>query len=749
MLTNGDTEENRTEHAVVAAPTRRSGLLSNVRISNKIIVGFALVTAISALIGLAGLFFIERIDGAMSRITDSAGPMVKMSDELIANVWESTKVAEEIIADEEPADITELMTEFEVLALGFDSTYASLLAVVDDESLIDEMQTTKEAHDRFLELSRKMFLAHTLELDEEAKAKKLLDEFDALGLELSTALAQVAQQNETEMAKAEEEGGHLAASGGSAVDINRILVGLFEQDYPVVEAALKLQRLVSEIKDTAGEYMAEESSENLDAVKSDFDDLYQDVLPHTAVLLELAEDEEDRVNARALETLFEKWVTFANAEEMLFDTHRDMLVAEREADELTERLEVEADAVADALSTVVALADAWLVTADELSAASVVQARLAILSFLVIALLVSVGMIAIQILSVVRPMTRMTDVMKALSEGDCSVEVPGLNQKDEIGDMAAAVQVFKVNAIENQRLAELENERDALEAREARAKKIEELINSFEVTSGEVLHSIGAAATELRASAQTLSTTAEQASSQSSAVASGSEEAAVNVQTVAVATEQLSNSIVEINQQIDHSSKIAKAAAQEAETTTSTMRNLGIASQKIGDVVSLITDIAEQTNLLALNATIEAARAGEAGKGFAVVASEVKSLANQTAKATEEIDAQVSGIQTISEEAAGAIDAIAGTIGKMNEIATAISAAMEEQRAATEEISRNVTEASNGTAEVSANIAGVSQGAAETGRAAGEVLSAADELSEHSNLMNRSVDDFLDGIRTA
>ena len=226
----------------------------------------------------------------------------------------------------------------------------------------------------------------------------------------------------------------------------------------------------------------------------------------------------------------------------------------------------------------------------------------------------------------------------------------------------------------------------------------------------------------MHSSAEAMTSTAEEASRQSTAVAAASEQASTNVQTVAAASEELSASIVEISRQVAQSASIAGRAVDEAAATNKSVQGLAEAAQKIGDVVKLINDIAGQTNLLALNATIEAARAGEAGKGFAVVASEVKSLANQTAKATEDIASQVDAIQSATNTPSRRSRASAKTIGEINEIATTIASAVEEQGAATKEISRNVQQAAPGTNDVSSNIAGVTQAAGETGQSAGQVL---------------------------
>ncbi len=265
----------------------------------------------------------------------------------------------------------------------------------------------------------------------------------------------------------------------------------------------------------------------------------------------------------------------------------------------------------------------------------------------------------------------------------------------------------------------------------------------------EVVDAVAASSTELRGTAESMSTTADMTNRQSASVAAAAEEASQNVQTVASAAEELSSSINEISGQVSQSASIAGKAVEEAQRTNQTVQSLADAAQKIGAVVNLISDIASQTNLLALNATIEAARAGEAGKGFAVVASEVKSLATQTATATEEIGTQIASMQSVTHEAVSAIQGIMETIEKINEIAGSIAAAVEEQGAATQEIARNVQEASKGTADVSQNIVGVTTAAQETGRASEDLLGASAELAKQGETLKSEIETFMKNIGAA
>jgi methyl-accepting chemotaxis protein len=345
------------------------------------------------------------------------------------------------------------------------------------------------------------------------------------------------------------------------------------------------------------------------------------------------------------------------------------------------------------------------------------------------------------------PIRKMTDAMSKLAAHDLSTQIEGVGRKDEVGHMASAVQVFKDSMIESDRL---KAEQEAAHAKQQeRTRKLDDLTRNFESSVGGVVQAVSSQATQMESSAQSMSATAEETTKQASAVAAASEQSSANVQTVASATEELSSSISEISRQVSHSSQIAASAVSEAGKANEMVQGLVSASQKIGEIVALINDIADQTNLLALNATIEAARAGEAGKGFAVVAAEVKNLATQTSKATEDISAQITGVQGATQDAVRAIGSISKTIGEIDQIATAIAAAVEEQGAATQEIARNVEEAAKGTQEVSSNIGGVTEAANGTGAAANQVLTAAQALTGQSTHLRDLVQDFLSGVKAA
>ncbi len=383
----------------------------------------------------------------------------------------------------------------------------------------------------------------------------------------------------------------------------------------------------------------------------------------------------------------------------------------------------------------------------ELSRRSYATARVFIAGGIGLVVLLSVGTALVLTRHISRPIAAMTGAMRRLAGHDLSVAVPGVGRGDEIGAMAAAVQVFKDSMTEADRLSAEQAAEHA--ARQGRSVRLEALVSEFERQMGSSIGTLASASSQMEGTASSMTGSAAQTDAQAVAVARAAVESSAGVQTVAAAAEELSSSIAEINRQVTSSANLTGRAVGSVRRTDDTVRALSESAARIGKVVELITSIASQTNLLALNATIEAARAGDAGKGFAVVASEVKSLAQQTARATDEIAAQIAQVQQASSGAVEAIHEIGGLIEEVGAITNSIAAAMEQQGAATSEIARNVQQTAVNTQLVTSNISGVSRAANDTGAAATEVLTAAGDLSRQAGTLSVEVNSFISKVRVA
>lgn len=371
---------------------------------------------------------------------------------------------------------------------------------------------------------------------------------------------------------------------------------------------------------------------------------------------------------------------------------------------------------------------------------------------IIISSLIALAVIAVLAIwfsfSLTRPINRMVMAMRKLADRDYATDVPSLDRGDEIGDMAKTVQVFKENG---QRVQQMEIEQEELK-REAELEKktsMNMLANDFDSRTSGIIQALASAATEMQATANQMTSSSSNTAQASALVAAAATEADSNVQTVASASEELSASSAEIAKQISSVAQKSTRASHEAETTSHEVSELNSLADSIGEVVGAIKGIAEQTNLLALNATIEAARAGEAGKGFAVVADEVKKLAMETAQKTEQIDERVGKIQHAIRSSVEAVQRIISDVRQIDEATTTVASAVEEQYAATAEIGRNVAEASTGTQQVAQTIISVQRNAEETGQAAGTVLEAAGELARISTDLQMQVKEFLDEIRNS
>ncbi|MBV7317431.1 methyl-accepting chemotaxis protein [Shewanella sp. NIFS-20-20] len=648
-------------------------------IRSKLISAIITLLALLSLIAAVGLYYVFDLEKNLRHLSEDITPTIENTDDMIASLWEQGKVANEIMASEDIDEIRQLYLTIEPLNQTFNNSYQELTHLLDEQELIAAQQAF-DANTRLQGQINDMFLAHKQELDEKLKAKSLLQSFDDLGAVLIGALDEFAIENEEEMAKAENKGDTLAKSPqATAQDVNAILGELFERDYPVVEAALKMQRYVMEMQDTAGEYLAEEDPALLAAIRENFDELSRLVVENINILDELAESEEDSQDAKDLRTNFVLWQQLALTDGQLFDSYRIQLQAEAKADAFTDALEASITQADALLENLASTADSLADSADDEAATAVNTAVVTVALVWLLALVTGVVITYTLIKVIINPIDLLVTRLNGIAKGDGD-----LTQRidDSGGDELAALGkgfnefVAKIQQLVKQISSESVNLDHAIDSMSNISRKVSERVGFQSQEVSQVvsyIEQVHHAADSIFDNAQHCSHASHDATQDSEAVRSTVQQAIVSVEGLAV--------------NIDESSRVIDELSAEVNNIVS--------------VLDVIRSIAEQTNLLALNAAIEAARAGEQGRGFAVVADEVRTLASRTQNSTNEIQSMIEslkkgaseavvsmvrskegGDQTVklANQAGSALDRISDAIAGLNQMNAQIATAAENQR---------------------------------------------------------------------
>jgi len=754
----------------VSAPVRKSWSFRGLRA--RLIISFMSLAALLAVCGAINLRSLSAIRTNVATFSGVASPMLSQSMELNDSARKMHISLLEALTQNQQINYESYDNSLNVLGASSREKLNRLRALADGADLRLDFGNAATTLARFIDTAKQALAAHQSEQAALATERERFDSFDNARAKLDEKLAAIARRYEDQMTEAEDTAKIKVQIGDATVKwLGDLFNSTLNETYPGLQNAYKVMRDVVRLQEMARSFASETDESKGLAIEQSAQRTFKLA---TATLRRLAgrlRTAEGIANVNVMTQGIAALEASLLGADGAFAARRKTLQAAAAISALKDSLQQADDNYAAVVNSVEAAARRLHDESKANTDQGIDNGTNA--TFLVLVVGVIIALVLGLLLShlLVRPIRQLTVSMQELAAGNFEIVLPGLGRNDEVGEMAEAVETFKLRVAEKARLdAENDAERARHEARRKEEQTVREtaeretqtqlavaersavmhkLAGDFEAAVGQIIETVSSASLELEAAAGTLTKTADTTGRLSGLVASASQEASASVEQVSTAAGGMRHSISEIHDQVQESSKIAAVAVKQASVTDARISELSSAAGRIGDVVKLITAIAEQTNLLALNATIEAARAGDAGRGFAVVAQEVKALASQTAKATEEIGTQISGMQTATRDSVTAIKEIGGTIGRLAEIASTIAAAVQQQGDATEDISRNVDQAASAASRVASNIVDVNRGANDTGAASARVLSSAQSLASESSRLKLEVGKFLNTVRTA
>jgi methyl-accepting chemotaxis protein len=712
----------------------------------KLVLGFLGLSLLIGICGATGLFFVQRIGATIAFFSDVTSPLLTHSMSLVDNAQRTRAAFLDGLNRGQDADAIgkDLARLDEAARKGVDD----LRALSQRAGIAGRIDEVAQRQREFSQILKDMLAAQFRVRTADAVTQQRLIKFETERRAFDGLLTTLAAQGETRMGESEDKAKIQVQTGAATVEwLGDLFSQTMNDTLPLLQGIYKLMRDSTKLQEVAKSYSNQLNATALPAIEQDAKSTLKAAVGGTRKFGGRLRSAEGKTQIANLMQAITNLETILVGNEGVFAAQRANLEARAQLAKLTEALAGAENAYVALLADVEQAVQRLNDQAKTDSTQGVARALTVIGVVVGAGLLFGGGFGVFFANRIVGPVQRLTGAMTELAQGALGVAVPERERRDEIGDMAAALQVFKDNAIESRRLVE---EREAEQAVKAqRTQRVAELCVGHERSVTGMLDALNRAAGDMRTTSETMSAIVAETSTQSAAMAAAASQTASNVQTVATATEELSSSVTEINQRATHSAQIANKAADEAMRADSVVQNLHGTASEIGQVLRMIEEIAAQTNLLALNATIEAARAGEAGRGFAVVASEVKSLAGQTAKATSDISGRIGAIQGATGQVVDAIKAIRTTIDEMREISTFVATTMDNQGAATRDIALNTQQVASGTAEVTATTEAVSESMQATGAAATQVVSAALELNQQAESLRGEVGRFLEDIRAA
>ena len=701
-------------------------------IGPRLLAAFACVAGLTLVAGALAFLSYSRIGGSMAQIRDDGVPAMRQALVLARRAGELSALSAALFASENNGDLDRARKAVDDKRAELQTSYALIGKTSIGGARIDYLRgRTGE-----------------LEAGLQSLARSVATRFEAIGerKRLTRAIiAAHAKLNETLAPMIDDAGFNLSmglqtdSQAADAQSLAKILSGLANRDVPTMQALLELRAESNTLLGVLTEVSYVVSPETFAPLRDRF-------IASVARARKDLDSLVDSDQAAKLRTALDGMADLAGADRGIFDARGRELGAIADGLRLSAACQADGAKFAIEIDQFVQTAEASATHAISGANSAISESKAMLLAVIVLSVIIAciAGLyISVRILGRLK---RFNAAIIELANGNIDVHVPR-DGRDELTRMAAALEVFKANARQSRLLQEEKAQDHARDER--RQQNIEGFIAEFDKNGREAARLLAIASAEIEESARKMSSTAHTTSIEATAVNGAAEQAGTSVQSTVRAVDVLAACVNDVGAQIAVSSDVVSRASAEAKHAETTVNELARSAGEIDKVVQLIRMIASRTNLLALNAAIEAARAGEYGRGFSVVAGEVKDLSGQTEKATEEIQTLITAIQNSVRDAVAAIGAIDNTVEHMNAISSAVSASVQQQEIATAQIAENSQTTAQSNSRLNTHIRMVGDAAAGADAAAGSMLAAAGRLARHSDAIRENIDAFLARIRAA
>lgn len=678
--------------------------LGRMTLTLKLFIAFLFLVSIIGITGGAGIYFIKKIQV----LSDSASPLVNTTRSINDQLNRSRIAMAELSGIKKETQFSEHKKHLNDLRNNFEKDLSQLAEMAENVNLNIDISQVNSLKEAYFNLFSEAVSARQEVLRKASEIQQSLDTFENERIAVDQLVVSIGNRNEARLNEIEDQGRTIEQSGRATVkDYTKLLEEMYSESYPMVTGAGKLQKYLIQLQDTVKTYLAETETTHLNIIEQKFQKSTKAISNRIKRLTPRARSTENKNDIAKLNKDVDRLKMLAMSDNGLFSVHRQRIEAEANLTRIQTRLKTVSRTFEETIRKIYESAEKLKNDAQSITQSEVRQAQLNISITTAIGIFFGILSLALA-LRIIRPITTIVDMVKDIAEGEGDLTKRlNVNSKDELGVLAGWFNKFM--------------------------EKLQSLVKGVI----ENTNTLNTAARNLSDFSGKMTQKTDNMTQKTRSTASASEDMSKSMTSVSSGTEEMTTTIHEISQRAAYADTIVNEAAMKAGNMSEIMNTLGTAAREIGNVTETITKISEQTNLLALNATIEAARAGESGKGFSVVANEIKTLAKQTSEATDEIKGRIEAIQSSAETTIDQIKMISNVITEMNETVTVIASSIEEQTSTTNEISKNIGKNSTAAerissdiSDINSNINEVSDISAELKLHSGELFGLSEKLTE-------------------